>query len=269
MINGTEKISLVPKKQKTLYTILIVFFIITYLLSLYMLNLDFKSGLTGLKKAGTFILRLLMIDFSDWSSVFSSAAESMAVAVFATILSSLIAFITSFFAASNVSINFVTWIIKGLVAIIRAVPTIIWTLIFVAYLGFGPFPGVLGLFFHSYAYLVKAFAESIEEVKPGCIEAIKATGASWIQIMARGVIPTIKTSVISWTALRFEINVGVSTILGLVGAGGIGYELSKNMRMFNFEKTGFVILIIFIMSFGIEMIFNKMKLNVDKKRLEA
>lgn len=261
-------INLIPVKKRIQYSLLFIAIVSVYILSVYGLKMEFTGRWENWKKAGMYLGKLFLIDFSDWKSVMISAGESMSVAVLSTILSAFCAFFFSFLAAANVSPAFLTYILKGICATVRAIPTIIWTLIFVAFLGFGPFPGVLGLFFHSFAYLVKAFSESIEEVKPGCIEAMRATGSSWLQVMARGVFPTIKTSLISWTALRFEINVGQSTILGLVGAGGVGYELSKTMRMFDFQKAGLVLVVIFLMSFSIEMLFHKLKLTVDKKQLE-
>lgn len=261
-------IAIVPKKQKTFYTIFFIVVVVLYVLSLLQLDLNFKGGLSSFVKAFEFILRMFKMDFSDWFDVLYAALESISVAILATIISAVLAFFVSFMAASNVSVNYLTWICKGIAAGVRAVPTLIWTLIFVAYLGLSPFPGVLGLCFHSFAYFVKAFSQSIEEVKKENIEALKATGSTWLQIMARGVLPPTKTAFISWIALRFEINVGESSILGLVGAGGIGQELSMAMRGFEFEKAGFVVLIIFLMSFSIEMLFHKLKLNVDKSRLK-
>lgn len=265
----TGLVHLMPVKKRIQYILLIFMIVFVYLFSLYSLKMEFSGRWENWKKAGMYIGRLVTIDFSDWKSVLVSAGESMSVAIFSTIISAFCAFFFSFIAATNVAPLWLTYTVKGICASVRAIPTIIWTLMFVAFLGFGPFPGVLGLFFHSFAYLVKAFSESIEEVKPGSIEAMRATGSSWLQVMARGVFPTIKTSLISWTALRFEINVGQSTILGLVGAGGIGYELSKTMRMFEFHQAGLVLLVIFLMSYFIEMLFHKLKLTVDKKLLEV
>ena len=263
-----DKISIIPDKQKTFYRIFFIIVICLYILSISQLNLHLKGGLSNFLKAFEFFTRMLHMNMSEWRDVLYAALESISVAILATIISAVFAFFISFMAAGNVSVKFLTWFCKGVAAGIRAVPTLIWTLIFVAFLGLGPFPGVIGLCFHSFAYLVKAYSQSIEDVKEGNIEALKATGASWLQIMARGVVPPIKTALISWTALRFEINGGESSILGLVGAGGIGHELSMAMRGYQFEKAGFVILIIFLMSFSIEMLFHKLKLNVDKRRLK-
>jgi len=267
-VKTPNNVAIVPEKQKTLYTVFFFVVIGLYVYSFIHLDLALKSGLDGFVKTGGIISEMLHMDFSEWKEVLKAAGESLSVAILATIISAALAFFVSFMAAANVSSGILAWFWKGLTAGIRAVPTLIWTLIFVAYLGLGAFPGVLGLCFHSFAYLVKAFSQSIEEVKEGNIEALKATGASWPQIMARGVIPPIQTALISWTALRFEFNVSTSSILGLVGAGGIGQELSLVMRTYNFSKAGFIILVIFLMSFGIEMLFNRLKLNVDKRKLQ-
>lgn len=261
-------INIIPAKQKFIYISIFVIAAGLYIFSLWELKLQSFGGPETILKALGFMKRMVFMDLGEWKEVLYAALQSISVAILATIISAFFAFFTSFFAAANVSVKGLAFVIKGLASLIRVVPTLVWALIFVAYLGLGPFAGVLGLCFHSFAYLVKAFSQSIEEVKEGGIEAMKATGASWVQIMARGVVPTIKTSVISWTALRFEINIAQSTILGLVGAGGIGHELSFNMRVYDFEKSGFVLLVIFFMSFGIEMLFNKLKLNVDNSKLK-
>lgn len=261
---NNNKVEIIPKKQKYTFTIMLILVIGLYILSIIKLDINLNFTVEYLKKAVDIIIRMLHFDLSDWKEVLSAAFTSLAVAALATIISAVFAFFISFFAASNVSNILAARICKGIAAWIRAVPTVIWTLIFVAFLGLGPFPGVLGLSLHSFAYLLKAFSQSIEEVREENIEALKATGASWLMVMSKAVIPSIITSLISWIALRFEINVGESSILGFVGAGGIGHEVSSNMRGFQFEKAGFVVLIIFMMSFSIEMLFHKLKLNVDK-----
>lgn len=259
-----KKINIISKKQKYTSSMLLILVMSLYILSIIKLDMNLNFTIEYFKKAIDIIIRMLNFDFGDWKEVLSAAFTSLAVAALATIISSIFAFFISFVAASNVSNSLASGICKGIAAWIRAVPTLIWTLVFVAFLGLGPFPGVLGLSLHSFAYLVKAFSQSIEEVRKENIEALKSTGASWLMVMSKAVIPSIITSLISWIALRFEINVGESSILGFVGAGGIGHEISSNMRGFQFEKAGFVVLIIFLMSFGIEMLFHKLKLNVDK-----
>lgn len=264
----TKNIDITSKKQKNFLRITILIVFIIYVISIVNLNLKLNLGLEYFLKAVDIMFRMIHFDLSEWNDVISAALTSLSVAVLATIISAVFAFFMSFIAASNVSNSFVTKVCKGVAAWIRAVPTIIWTLIFVAYLGLGPFPGVLGLSLHSFAYLLKAFSQSIEEVKKENIEALRATGASWVLVMTKAILPSIVTSLISWIALRFEINVAESSILGFVGAGGIGHEVSSNMRGFQFEKAGFVVLVVFLMSFGIEMIFHRFKLNVDKNQFK-
>ena len=267
-MNTRQNISITPRGQRFLYPAVFGVACFLFIFSWYQLHLNLNGSWENILKAFSFMLRMFQMDCSDWQDVLIAAGQSISVAVLATIISASFAFLVSFFAALNVSYKPLAHLCKSMVAAIRAVPTLIWTLIFVAYLGLGPFPGVLGLCFHSFAYLVKAFSQSIEDVKEENIEALKATGASWIQIMAQGVFPPIQTAVISWTALRFEFNVGMSTILGFVGAGGIGHELTLTMRSYAFEKSGFVVLVIFLMSFSIEMLFHRFKLNVDKNRFQ-
>ncbi|MGB4438323.1 MAG: phosphonate ABC transporter, permease protein PhnE [Sedimentibacter sp.] len=266
--NKIMNIEITSHKQKNFLLITIVLVVGLYVISIVNLDLNLNLGIEYFLKAIDIIGKMIHFDLSEWEDVISAALTSLAVAALATIISAIFAFFVSFMAADNVSNGMVAKICKGIAAWIRAIPTLIWTLIFVAYLGLGPFPGVLGLSLHSFAYLLKAFSQSIEEVKEENIEALKSTGASWLLVMTKAVFPSIITSLISWVALRFEINVGESSILGFVGAGGIGHEVSTNMRGFEFEKAGFVVFIIFLMSFGIEMTFHKFKLNVDKNQFK-
>ena len=140
-----SKIAIIPENQKVFYIVFFAAVAILYILSIFQLKLNLSGGLSNFLKAFEFMGKMLNMDFSEWKDVLYGALESISVAVLATIISAVLAFFVSFMAASNVSVNFLTWFWKGIAAGIRAVPTLIWTLIFVAYLGLGPFPGVLGL----------------------------------------------------------------------------------------------------------------------------
>lgn len=257
MKENSKDIEIVPKKQKHIRIAIILTIIILFVISLINLDLAVNFTVEYFLKALNVIYRMLHFDLSNWKEVLLAAFESISVAALSTILSAIAAFFVSFFAATNISNNIISKIIKGIAAWIRAVPTTIWTLIFVAYLGLGAFPGVLGLSLHSFAYLVKAFSQSIEEVRIESIDAIRATGASWIMVISKAIVPSTITALISWVALRFEINVAQSSILGFVGAGGIGQQVSSTMKGYKFEQAGFVVLVIFLMSFSIEMLFHK------------
>ena len=148
-----------------------------------------------------------------------------------------------------------------IVAFIRAVPTVLWVLIFAIAAGLGSEAAVLGMLFHSIAYLVKAFSEAFEEIDPGILEAMRATGSNWWHVVTRGVLPSTFTYLLSWTFLRFEINFGVAVAMGAAaGAGGIGFELFMASGFyFDLREVGFITYAILIIAIVLEVVSTQLK----------
>ncbi|MBW7462191.1 ABC transporter permease subunit, partial [Paenibacillus sepulcri] len=115
-----------------------------------------------------------------------------------TALAVVLAFFLSFAAAANVSPR-TAWAVKGAASLIRAIPTLVWALLYIVAVGMGPLPGILAIGTHAVGMLVKMFAQSIEEVNPGVIEALEATGAGKLQIIAQGILPSVATSFVAWS----------------------------------------------------------------------
>jgi phosphonate transport system permease protein len=168
----------------------------------------------------------------------------------------LIALVLGFLAASNVSSVKVSNVIKSLMALIRSVPTIIWVLVFTVAIGLGAEAAVVGMMFHTVSFLTKAFSEAFEETDAGVIEALKATGATKIQIIARGIIPEKLNTILSWTFIRFENNfVGAVTVGAIAGSGGIGYQLYMVANyMFDWHEMGLIIYMCLAVSVVLEII---------------
>lgn len=151
---------------------------------------------------------------------------SLALATLTTVLGAVIAFVLGLLAAMNLSSRGVSNVIKAAMSLFPAIPTILWVLIFTVAIGLGPEAAVAGLLFHGVAYLTKAYSESFEEVDPSVVEALRASGASWWQVVFSAVVPEKLTEILSWTFIRFEINFVNAVAVGAVaGAGGIGYQL--------------------------------------------
>ena len=131
---------------------------------------------------------------------------SLALALLTTFIGAVIAFVLGLLAACNLSSKGMSNAIKVFMSVARAVPTILWVLVFSVAIGLGPEAAVTGLLFHSVAYLVKAYSESFEEVDAGVLEALRASGASWWQVVFQGVVPEKVNEMLSWTFIRFEIN---------------------------------------------------------------
>lgn len=181
-----------------------------------------------------------------------------------TILGAVLAFFCSLLCARNlagpVSVN----VVKSIIAVVRAVPTVLWVLIFAVSAGLGSVAAVVGLTFHSFAYLTKAYAESIEEIDPGVIEALKANGANYWQIVCQAVVPAAITSMVAWTFMRFEINFANAVAMGAAaGAGGIGFNLfMAGSFYFDLHEMGMLTYIVVIAVVILEAISTKIKAKV-------
>jgi phosphonate transport system permease protein len=174
------------------------------------------------------------------SRVIQGALETLGMALMATAFAIIFAIPISFLAARNLmSTNKITFgiyfIVRTLLNILRSIESLIIAIVFVVIVGLGPFAGVLALAVHSVAALAKLYSEVIEGIDPGPIEAIRATGANWVQIVRYAVIPQIIPPFTSFTIYRWDINVRSATIIGFVGGGGIGFLLIELIRINDFR----------------------------------
>ncbi|MGN0038562.1 MAG: PhnE/PtxC family ABC transporter permease [Coriobacteriales bacterium] len=186
---------------------------------------------------------------------------SLALALLTTTLGAVLAFLLGLFAASNLSSKRVSNAIKVLMSIARAVPTILWVLVFSVAIGLGAEAAVTGLLFHSVAYLVKAYSEAFEEVDQGVIEALRSTGAGWWQVVGRGVVPEKVNELLSWTFIRFEINFVNAVAVGAVaGAGGIGYQLFLAGSFYlNIHEVGLIVYLCLAVAVALELLATKLR----------
>jgi phosphonate transport system permease protein len=184
--------------------------------------------------------------------------------ILSTISGAILAFFGALLCARNISNPKVAGTVKSFVAFIRAVPTILWVLIFAVSAGLGSVAAVAGLTFHSAGYLVKAYAESIEEMDYGTIEALKASGAGFWQIVFQAIVPASGSYMLAWTFLRFEINFTNAIAMGAAaGAGGIGYNLfMAGYFYFDLREMGYLTYLIVIAVVLLEIVATKIKAKV-------
>jgi len=185
------------------------------------------------------------------SLVIEKIGETIALAFLATVLGVLFAVPVSFLAARNLmGANAVTLfiynVVRAILNIIRSIETLMWAIIFAVWVGLGPFAGTLALWFHTVAALAKLYSEAIESIDPGPIEAVKATGANWTQTVVYAVLPQILPTFTSFTLYRFDINVRLSTVIGLVSDAGLGFLVVQWVRLNRFSAMATAILAIII-----------------------
>lgn len=181
-----------------------------------------------------------------------------------TLIGTVLAFFCSLLCARNIANSVSVNIVKSVIAVVRAVPTVLWVLIFAVSAGLGSVAAVVGLTFHSFAYLTKAYAESIEEIDPGVIEALKANGAGYWQIVCQAIVPSTITYMVAWTFMRFEINFANAVAMGAAaGAGGIGFNLfMAGSFYFDLHEMGLLTYIVVIAIIILEMVSTKIKAKV-------
>ncbi len=215
-----------------------------------------------------FIKRMFPPDISNLGIFLLKGIETLQMAIVGSTLGALTALPLSFLAARNVMPNkFVYHTIRTIFDAFRGINEIVWGLIFVSMVGLGPFPGVLALAAHVTGALGRYFSEAIETADPEVIKAVISTGANKIQVIARGIFPQVKPLFINYILYYLENNFRAATVLGLVGAGGIGMELITSMRLFR-NKEVLTILIIMI---SMVMAIDRFSAYIRKKvvRIEA
>lgn len=217
------------------------------------LQFDYQRLVEGTFEMFKIFKLMIPPDLTEWRDVFEGLLETFQIAWLGTIIASIIAFLLCFLGAANVSpMPLLVMIVRGFAAIMRAIPALVWALIFVAALGLGPLPGILAIGIHGTGMQIRVFSDSIEEIDSGILEALKASGANWFQMISRGVLPAIWPSLLGWFLLRLDIDLRYSSVMGIVGAGGIGWLLTRAMRMYQFKKALFIVIVIFSMLFLIE-----------------
>lgn len=201
---------------------------------------------------------------TETSLVAKRMGETIAQALMATVVGALLAVPFSFFGArnlmgSNPLLIVLYYISRTVMNILRSVEPLIMAIVFVVWVGLGPFAGVLALMVHTIAALGKLYSESIESIDEGPIEAIRATGASQLQIIAYGVVPQVVPPWIAFTVYRWDINVRMSTIIGFVGGGGIGFLLAQWIRLQDFRAAGVAIWGIAIVVIALDFLSAKVR----------
>lgn len=194
----------------------------------------------------------------------SALAETIFLALLATVFAIPFAFILSFFAARNLMPrtwigNIVYIVIRTIATIFRSIEAIVWAIIFSVWVGIGPFAGMLALMIHSIAALTKLYSEQIENIDSGPVEAIKATGASTLQTWIYAVIPQIVSPFLAFTIYRWDINVRMATIVGFVGGGGIGLLLLQQQQLLRWHNVGLLIWLIAFVVWVMDMVSAKVR----------
>ena len=191
--------------------------------------------------------RMTPPDASNLDLILAAMVQTIHIATLATLLALVLALPVAYLAARNTSPNAATLALGRLIVVSsRSVNTIIWALLFVAIFGPGPLAGILAVAFRSIGFLGKLIAEGIEEIDPRPVEAMEATGAGQGKVIAYGVVPQVLPTFFAVSILRWDVNSRESTVLGLVGAGGIGLLLQGAIDTFKWREVSLILIAILI-----------------------
>lgn len=198
----------------------------------------------GLPYMWDFVRRMVPPDLSVLGNAVRGAIETVQIAIVGTAVAAVLALPVGFAAARNAAPRWLFYSSRLLLNAFRAMDTLVYALFFVAAVGLGPFPGVLAVIVYTATVLAKLYSEAIEAIEPGPVEAVRATGATRLQVLRWGVLPQLAPQFLSVTLYRFETNIRAAAILGFVGAGGIGFYVQTYLRLLNYPAAASVLLVL-------------------------
>ena len=246
------------RREKRLYAALFVgAFLLCLAASVITAKFNLLTLLQGMPRTTEFLVKLIppigmatfgadvrewYWDINKWSE---SLLNTLLMAWLATVLGTLIGGFFSFFAARNLARHYMTyWITRRLLEIARTVPDIVWALMFIIAFGIGPLAGVLAITVHTVGAQGKLFAEVNENISMLPIDGVRSAGGTWSQEIRFAVLPQVIPNYMSYTFWRLELNVRSATIVGFVGAGGIGHDLFTSVQLLYFSDAGAILLIV-------------------------
>ncbi len=229
------------------------------------LQLDLRS----LKDSGTyitdFVSRLFPPDLSILDVAWERLLETIQMSLWGTTIGAIISLPIAVLSASNLAPWWVNWGASLIQNAVRSIPSIILGLVFVAATGLGAPAGTLALGIYTVGYLGKFYQTAIESVDRYSLEALQVSGASWFQIAQYGVIPQVLPLLWGYTLYMFEYNIRAASVLGVVGAGGIGFELVNYMRGFEYNKATTMMLVLLIVITAIDVVSSQLRRHLERQ----
>lgn len=250
------RIRIAPAKRSWAIPAFLVGAAIAAVGSLVYLDLPWAKLASRVPDLGDVFWKLGHLDFARWELILSATKETICVAVLSTFYGMLLGLLFGMLAAENVlRVPFLAPAIKAAFTFLRAVPTPVWVLLMMVCVGMGPAAGIAGLCVHTTAFFTRAFAQSFEDIPAETLEALEATGVGRIGVFLNAVLPSALARVVAWVGMRLEINVAECAILGMVGAGGVGFVIANGIQNYEYGSAGVAILLVFVMAYFTERLF--------------
>ncbi len=221
-------------------------FLALFFTSAHFTNFSLRTLAQGIPDFFAFFGKMWPLDWRALPEIWQPLLETLQIAYLGTLFGGILAIPFIFLGSRNTTANpWVMWGVRGFLTLVRSVPDLLYAAICVGILSFGPLPGVVAIVIFTASVLAKLGSETVEAIDPGPLEALQAVGAGRIQQIVYGVVPQIAATMASYVLYIFEINVRASTVLGFVGAGGIGQLLRTYLSFFDYRGTAVLILIVF------------------------
>lgn len=255
-----QPISVKCRKRNRFIPVFLIGVAVLSVLSILYLEIDWLKMASRVGDIGVVFWDLAHLDFSNMDLILSSLVETISIAVLSLLYSLVLGIVFGMLAARNVfRIPVLSVVTQSFFTFLRAVPTPVWVLLMLVCLGMGPEAGVAGLCVHTTAFFTKSFAQSFESIPNETIEALEVTGASRLSIFMNTVLPAALSQIVAWAGMRLETNFSECAILGMVGAGGIGYVISNSLQGYDYGTAGVAILLVFLVAYCIERVFVRIK----------
>ena len=257
---GTSRIPVTCRQRNPFIPRFLFGTVILTILSLLYLEIDWIKMFFRIPEIGVVFWELAHLDFSNMDLIASSLIETISIAVLSLLYSLVLGIFFGMLAARNIfRIPALSVFTQSFFTFLRAVPTPVWVLIMLVCLGMGPEAGVAGLCVHTTVFFTKSFAQSFESISDETIEALEVTGAGRLSIFFNAVLPAALSQIVAWAGMRLETNFSECAILGMVGAGGVGYVISNSLQGYDYGTAGVAILLVFLVAYFIERIFVRIK----------
>ncbi len=250
-------------RRKITYTVVLAVILLVYFLSACMTEFHLTDGIASFPKALKWIAASLIPDKSAierFPKIMEKLIETVLLSIAVTVTAAIFAFFFSLFGSKATGINGVlNRMVRVIAAFFRNVPDVVWAMLLMFSFGQNILTGFFALFFTTFGLLTRAFIETIDEASSACIEALRASGAGFMQVVFQGIIPSVMVGIVTWMLYMIETNIRSSALIGILTATGIGYLFDMYYKRLDFSSAGLVVLLIIILVIAIEMLSNKIR----------
>jgi len=250
-------------KRKRTFTIAFLSVIALFGVSSFVTNYDIMGGFGAIPKAIDWIARNLVPDeraFTRLPIILQFLAETALVSVAVTVCAAICSFFFSLLGTRTTNVNpVIARAVRVFAAFFRNVPDVVWAILLLFSFGQNVLTGFFALFFATFGMLTRTFIETIDEVSSSCVEALRATGATNMQIVFQGIIPSTMSIIVSWVLYMVETNIRASTLIGVLTATGIGYLFDIYYKRMDYGSASLVVLSIVVLVIAIEITSNRIR----------